>query len=196
MARSVELLDFPDEILFSIVEYLDPWGRDLCAFARACIRLSEVAAPYFYRRLVIRTESQAKGLSNAIKRNPRRSTFIQELILVPDLEPARHIMLDLYWALDLMNVLQHLTVELPFHESPSAAAVLQHRYQERFGEMFKDASLISSSPKSCALRSLRSCEYDISLFGFQAFPRHGPIHPRNFVPHSNIATSRLHFSND
>jgi hypothetical protein len=173
MARSVELLDFPDEILFSIAEYLDPWGRDLCAFARACIRLSEVAAPYFYRRLVIRTESQAKRLSNAIQRNPRRSTFIQELILVPDLEPARHIMLDLYWTLGLMNVLQHLTVELPFHESPTAATILQYRYQERFGEMFKETSLISFSPKTCALRSLRSCEYGISLFGLQAFPRHG-----------------------
>jgi hypothetical protein len=158
MARSVELLDFPDEILFSIAECLAPWGRDLCAFARTCIRLSEVAAPCFYRHLVIRTEGQAKRLSNAIKQKHRRSTFIRELILVPDLEPARHIMLDLYWTLDLMNILQHLTVELPFHESYTAAAVLQYRYQERFGEMFKEASLINFSPKSCAFRSLRSCE--------------------------------------
>jgi hypothetical protein len=163
MAHSIELLDFPDEILFSVAEYLYPWGRDLCAFARACVRLSEIAAPYFYRRLVIRTESQAKRLSNAIMRKHRRSTFIQELILVPDLEPARHIMLDVYWTLDLMSALQHLTVELPFHESYTAAAVLQYRYQERFGEMFKEASLISFSPKTCALRSLRSCEYGISL---------------------------------
>jgi hypothetical protein len=163
MARSVELLDFPDEILFSIAEHLDPWSRDLCALARTCIRLSEIAAPYFYRRLVIRTERQAKRLSNAIQHNRRRSTFIRELILVPDLEPARHIMLDLYWTLGLMDVLQHLTVELPFHESYSAAATLKYRYQERFGEMFKEASLISFSPKSCALRSLRSCEYGIYL---------------------------------
>jgi hypothetical protein len=204
MARPVELLDFPDEVLFSIAEYLDPWGRDLCAFARACIRLSEVAAPYFYKRLVIRTESQAKCLSNAIQREPRRSTFVQELILVPDLEPARHIMLDLYWTLGLMNMLQHLTVELPFHESYTAAATLQYRYQERFGEMFKEASLISFSPKSCALRSLRSCEYGISCKAFpkaRALPRIFPTCPiltdtqirlQNFVPHSNIATSRLH----
>jgi hypothetical protein len=205
MARFVELLDFPDEILFSIAEYLDPWGRDLCAFARTCIRLSEVAAPYFYKRLVVRTEGQAKRLSNAIKLNHRRSTFIRELILVPDLEPARHIMLDLYWTLDSMNVLQHLTVELPFHESYNAAAILQYRYQERFGEMFKEASLVSLTPKSCALRSLRSCEY-----GLQALLRPGlylrifptcpiltntRIHEALF-PVENTRTSPLHFSND
>jgi hypothetical protein len=193
MARPVKLLDFPDEILSPIAAYLDPWGRDLCAFARTCIRLSEVAAPYFHRRLVIRTESQAKRLSNAIQREPRRSTFIRELIFVPDLEPARHIMLDLYWTLGLMNMLQHLTVELPFHESYSAAAILQYRYQERFGEMFKEASLISLSPEACAFRSLRSCEYGISLFGLQPFPGHG-LCPPNFPNKSPISidTQILH----
>jgi F-box-like len=196
MARSVELLDFPDEILFSIAEHLDPWGRDLCALVRACIRLSEIAAPYFYRRLVIRTEGQAKRLSNAIQCKRQRSTFIRELILVPDLEPARHIMLDLYWTLSLMDVLQHLMVELPFHESYSAASTLQYRYQERFGEMFKETSLISFSPKSCALRSLRSCEYGIYLdcknFRGTGFPT-CPI-TKLCSPVQNIRKSPLHFS--
>jgi hypothetical protein len=160
MAGPFRLLDFPDEILFLVAEYLESCRKDLCALTCVCVRLSEIADRYCYRRLLIGSEDQLKRLSSALQRKPQRLAFPQELILVPAIEHANSTVTDsLYIILEFTNMLQHLIVELPFHNNHVAATSLKTRFQDRFGELFEATSLVSCIAKPRALQRLRSCEY-------------------------------------
>ena len=153
------LLALPDEILFLIVEQLENCRKDLSAFACTCIRLSEIADPCCYRRVLIKSEDQGRCLLKAVQRKPWRYAFIRELMLVPSIEHARNLMDSLYFVLEVMHRVQYLTVELPFHSNSSIAASLKLKYRYRFGDLFEAASIISCIAKPRAFQGLRSCEY-------------------------------------
>jgi hypothetical protein len=160
MAGPFRLLDFPDEILFLVAEYLESCCKDLCALTYVCVRLSEIADRYCYRRLLIASVDQLKRLLSALQRKPQRLAFPQELMLVPSIEHANSTVIDsLYLMLESTNMLQHLTVELPFHHNHVAGVSLKSRFQDRFGELFEATSLVSCISKPRALQRLRSCEY-------------------------------------
>src|SRR2546421_3419347 len=165
MAGPFRLLDFPDEILSLIAGHLECGRRDLCAFACVCVRVSDIADRYCYRRLLLSSEDQFERLSNAIQRKPQRLAFIQELTLVP---PAPHHMTNTvidfpHFLLVSANMLQHLTVELPFHESYRAARSFKTEYQDQLGELFLGAPLVSGIPVPRPFNRLRSCKYSLSL---------------------------------
>jgi hypothetical protein len=61
------------------------------------------------------------------------------------------------------NMLQHLTVELPFHESYRAARSFKTEYQDQLGELFLGAPLVSGIPVPRPFNRLRSCKYSLSL---------------------------------
>jgi hypothetical protein len=164
MASPFRLLDFPDEILFLVAECLQSCRRDLCAFSCVSVRFSSIADPCYYRRLLIKSDGQAKRLSKAVQRKPQRLAFIQELILVPAIEHTSNIIIDsLYLILQSTNMLQHLTVELPFHDDYSTAASLKRIYQDRFGDFFEAASLVSCVANPRTFHRLRSCEFYLSF---------------------------------
>ena len=114
MAGPFRLLDFPDEILSLIAGHLECGRRDLCAFACVCVRVSDIADRYCYRRLLLSSEDQFERLSNAIQRKPQRLAFIQELTLVPPVfDHMTDTVIDFpHFLLVSANMLQHLTVEL------------------------------------------------------------------------------------
>lgn len=164
MAGPFRLLDFPDEILSLTAGYLESSRRDLCAFACVCVRISEIADRYCYRRLLISSEDQFKRLSNAVMRRPQRLAFIREVILVPAIHHATNTVVDLpYFMLVSANMLRHLTVELPFHGDYQIAASLETEYQDQMGELFEDASLVSCIPQPRPFQRLRSCKCNLSL---------------------------------
>ena len=163
-STQVNLLDFPDEILFLIAEQLETCRKDLSAFACTCIRLSEVADPCCYRRVLIRSEDQAKCLLKAVQRKPRRCAFIREFMLVPSIEHARNLMDSLRFVLEVMHRVQDLTVELPFQSNSSIAASLKLKYRYRFGDLFEAASLVSCVATPRAFQGLRSCECCLLAF--------------------------------
>lgn len=157
MARPLGLLDFPDEILLLVAQQLEASRRSLGAFACVCVRLSEIVDPCYYRRLLITSRNQAKRLSKAVQRKPRRRVFMRELILVPAPKHARKIMNALSPTPEIMHMIRHLMVELPFHVNRSSDS-FESRYQDRFSDLFEAASLLSWDPKPPALERLRSCE--------------------------------------
>jgi hypothetical protein len=160
MASSCWLLHCPDEILFPIAEYLESCPRDVGAFACTCIRLLEVADPCCYRRLLIRSKDQVKCLSRAVQRKPQRASFIRELTLVPTVEHATNIIDGLCSVLEIMHLVRHLVVEIPFHNiCPSTVACLNLKYRFAFEDLFEADSLVSCVAKPRALQTLRSCEY-------------------------------------
>lgn len=188
MAGLFRLLDFPDEILFLIAGCLESSRRDLCALACVCVRISEIADRYCYRHLIISSEDQFKRLSNAISRKPQRLAFMQELILVPTVQHTPDIMIDLLSpVLASANMLQHLTVELPFHEDHQTAASLKTEYQDQVGELFADASLVSCIPKPRPFHRLRSCKYNFSLASERLNRKHDQ---ENNVSHGHPACDR------
>jgi hypothetical protein len=164
MAGPLRLLDFPDEILSLIAGQLESRRRDVCAFACVCVRVSDIADRYCYRRLLLSAEDHFERLSKAIQRKPWRLAFIQELTLVPPFHPTTNTVVGFpHFLLVSANMLQHLTVELPFHENYRAARSFKTEYQDQLGELFHGAPLVSRIPVPRPFHRLRSCKCSLSL---------------------------------
>lgn len=162
MHTPFRLLDLPDEILFLTAEYLESCRRDLRALACVCVRISEIAERYYYRHVLLRSEDQFRRFSSAMQRKPQRLAFIQDVVLVPAAEHTTELTTDLpHFLLVSANMLQRLTVELPFQYDEETAASLNTHYYDRLGELFEDASVVGDVPKPRPFRRLRSCKYSV-----------------------------------
>ncbi len=155
------LLDLPDEILILIAENLAD-RHDLCAFGRVCARLAKISDYWFYRRLIVRTNDQAKCLLDAVKNKPLRSNLMRELVLLPTIEDAHNIPNCLSSMPQAMQMLQQLMIELPCRSGNDSNHESDVLWQKRFSGIFEDSSLFTYVPKPHALQRLLTCMSSIS----------------------------------
>lgn len=157
MGTPCPLLDVPDEILILIAGHLTNSHNDLCALGRVCARLAEIADFHFYRRLMIRTNAQAKCLLQAVSYKHFRSRLMRELILLPTAEDAHNVPNCLLSIPDSMQTLTHLTIELPCRSGSDSGREFDILWQNRFWGVFEDCAIGSYVPRPHALQRLISC---------------------------------------
>ena len=156
-----QLLEFPDEILILVAANLAD-RQDLCAFGQVCTRLTRISDYWLYRRLVVRTNDQAKCLLDAVKHKPLRSNLMRELIILPTIENAQNIPNCLSSMPQSMQMLQHLMIEMPWCPGSDSSHESEVLWQKRFSGMFEDSSLFTYVPKPHALQRLVTCMSSIS----------------------------------
>lgn len=150
-------MSLPDEMLILIAENLSNQRRDLGAFGCACARLAGISDCWFYRKLIVRTNAQAKCLLDAVKSRPARSNFMREMVILPTNDDGYNIPNCLSSMPQAMHMLQHLMIELPCRPHYDSSHESEVLWQQRFSAMFEDSSIITFVPKPHALYRLRSC---------------------------------------
>ncbi|KAL2431208.1 hypothetical protein ABEF95_004518 [Exophiala dermatitidis] len=151
---SLLLLDLPDEILISVLGYLDiPTLRNAVL---VCKHFNGLAEPFLYHTIEILNGLQAAALSASLYANPRRATWIRTLLVSTKFGEDEGLNTLPPHMAEMRN-LQELCLETPdcnakFPDERVGWVNLQDRYER----IFESASAVV--PKSArVLPNLRKC---------------------------------------
>ena len=149
------LLHLPDEVLINIFSFLD--FKTLCNTTLVSKHFDDLAEPFLYHTIQVKTGCQASALSSSLYANPRRATWVRSLLVSTKFEDGQGLdNLPPYIA--LMRNLQKLCLETPdcnakFPEERVSWVNLQDRYER----IFEAASAVMPNNVERALPHLQHC---------------------------------------
>ena len=160
MAQALSLLDFPDELLISVLSHLTVDPRTLSALSRACKKMQGLIDPLLYASIIISRGSQIQNLAHALDARNERVRWIYSLDLLCRYAHTKGMSL-METLLPRLEYLKVLTIVSPWCNHPSASPAMWDEVVESYAHIFLNASLLAD-PQTRKLHQplarLRSCQ--------------------------------------
>lgn len=160
MAQLLPLLNFPEELLLFILSQLSDDLATLSALACACKRLQDLAESFLYAAILITKGSQLQRLTHALNAREGRVRLVNALDLRCRVSQTEGMSLTKTLLPDLAH-LKALAIESPWCNHSSASPAAWNDEVESYAQIFRDASLLVSSPHRGPhqpLARLKSCQ--------------------------------------